>query len=607
MPFHLNNVGSDLPPSLWLRWTRGRESSIKNKSGASSSPTNNTMRKFLILFSLFQSLVILCPAQNRPNVLLILTDNQSYFELSCHGHEQLQTPNIDRLAAESVDFQNFHAPPFCSPSRAELLTGRYSLRSGIHNTVGGVSILKAEEATLANYLGGAGYRTAIFGKWHLGYSHPYLPYERGFDEAFVHGGGGIGQMEDHYGNNHMDATWNHNGTMVPSEGFSSDVLFSEASRFIKNSGDDPFFCFISTPATHTPYQTEPKAMARIKARGVEASDGDLKLYSMIENIDDNVGRLMTQIDDWGLRDNTLVIFATDQGVNDRGAPEPRFTGKREIHNVGYDEKHAVFCMMRYPPLTKAYANDAITGMVDVAPTILDLCGLPQPTAMDGRSLRPLLAGAHRWEDDRRLIIQCPRNRYREKWINAAVKTQKWRLVGNDELYDIENDWSQLNNVAKKHPEVVESLSAHYQRFWNTLPPASDLLSRHVLGAPEAPDVRLVCMDWYLGANPWHQLHLTRTKENGVWAVDVERDGRYRFELRWYPREAPKAIGAIGASIRVGPVYKQRSTKESDEKVVFELNLQAGNHDLETAFQLPQTANQLKSFGAYFLYVSYVGP
>ena len=560
----------------------------------------------LLILLLFQGCLLTAFSEDRPNVLLILTDNQSYYELSCHGHEQLHTPNIDRLAAESVDFQNFHAPPFCSPSRAELLTGRYSLRSGIHNTVGGVSILKAEEATLANYLGGAGYRTAIFGKWHLGYSYPYRPYERGFQTSFVHGGGGIGQMEDYYGNNHMDATWDHNGVMVPSKGFSSDVLFDQAAQFIQASGEKPFFCFISTPATHTPYQTESKAMARIKARGVEASDADLKLYSMIENIDDNVGRLMRKIDEWGLRDNTLVIFATDQGVNDRGAPTPRFTGRREIHNVGYDEKHAVFCMMRYPPLTKAYANDAITGMVDVAPTILDICGLPQPTAMDGRSLRPLLAGAHQWEDDRKLIIQCPRNRYREKWINGVVKTQRWRLVGGNELYDISRDWSQLNNVAEDHPEVVETLSEQYDRFWNTLPPPSDLLSRHILGAPEAPDVRLVCMDWYLGANPWHQLHLTRNKENGVWAVDVDRDGRYQFELRWYPREAPKSIGATQASIRVGPVYEQQSMQASDEKAVFELQLKAGNYDLETAFQLSPEANQTGSFGAYFLYISYLG-
>ncbi|MEN9021195.1 MAG: sulfatase-like hydrolase/transferase, partial [Verrucomicrobiales bacterium] len=138
-------------------------------------------------------------------MLLILIDNHSFFELSCHGHARLKTPRIDELASESVDFVNFHAPPFCSPSRGALLTGRYALRLGIHNTIGGVSILHKDESTLANYLKGGGYTTAIFGKWHLGMSYPYHPMERGFDDVFVHGGGGIGQLEDFYGNRHMNA------------------------------------------------------------------------------------------------------------------------------------------------------------------------------------------------------------------------------------------------------------------------------------------------------------------------------------------------------------------------------------------------------------------
>jgi arylsulfatase len=187
-----------------------------------------------------------------------------------------------------------------------------------------------------------------------------------------------------------------------------------------------------------------------------------------------------------------------------------------------------------------------------------------------------------------------------------VKTQQWRLVGGNELYDITQDWGQLNNVADDHPNVVESLSTYYDQFWQTLPPASDLLNRHLLGAPEAPDTRLVCMDWYLGASPWHQLHLTRSKGNGVWAVEIHQSGRYQFELRWYPREAPTPIGAIGASIRVGSLYHQKNTDTSDDNAVFELNLQKGSFDLETAFQLPPESKQKGSFGAYFVYVSYLG-
>jgi arylsulfatase A-like enzyme len=568
---------------------------------------NRSLGLSLLSFLCLETTSLLAADLDRPNVLLILTDNQSYFELSCHGHEQVQTPRIDKLAGESVDFVNFHAPPFCSPSRTLLMTGRYAMRAGVHTTVQGVSIMHKDEITMANYLGGVGYRTAIFGKWHLGYSYPYHPMERGFDETFVHGGGGIGQLEDYYGNDHLDAVWDHNGVFEKSEGFSSDVLFDRATQFIDANREDPFFCFISTPATHTPYQAEPRAMARIKARGVEASDADLKLYSMIENIDENVGNLMDQLDVWNLRDNTIVIFATDQGIGTRGDPNPLFEGKRETHGGAYDEKNQVFCMVRYPPLTKAGENDAITGMVDVLPTILDLCDVPIPSSLDGRSLRSLLAGADRWEDDRTLIVQCPRNRYREEWQNAAVKTQRWRLVGGDMLFDIEKDPSQLVNLAGANPDVVAQLQASYKSFWISLPPAADLLSRHILGDPRAPEVRLNGMDWYRGGSPWHQAHLTRAHQNGVWAVDVARDGRYRLELRWYPREESTAIGAIAASVRVGDRYAQAAMSPEDPEAVFELELEAGEFDLETAFQLPETREDHdQSWGAYFVHVEYLG-
>ena len=326
--------------------------------------------------------------QSAPNIVFILTDNQGYHELGCHGHETVKTPRIDAFSEECVDFTNFHAPPFCSPSRGLLLTGEYALRSGVHDTIGGVSILHKDKKTLANYLGDAGYRTGIFGKWHLGTSYPYAPRYRGFQEAFVHGGGGIGQLEDLYGNRHLNASYWHNGEVVKSEGFSTDILFGEAMKFIETNRERSFFAFISTPATHKPWQPHPDVAERIKRR---ASGGgevkDLSLLSMIENIDDNVGKVLDQLDRLKLRDNTIVVVATDQGMRSRGAPanDPENPKSNVI-----DERHHVFFMLRYPPLTQSPGrNDALTGMVDVAPTLLDLCGIDVPDEFDGRSLRPL--------------------------------------------------------------------------------------------------------------------------------------------------------------------------------------------------------------------------
>jgi len=472
----------------------------------------------------------------KPNVVIIFLDDSGYSDFNPFGQVEIETPNVQKLADEGVRFTNFHVPQaICSASRSALMTGCYPGRTKVFGAHGpNVKCLDPKFPTMGEIFQAAGYKTGIFGKWHLGYSYPYHPMERGFDETFVHGGGGIGQLEDYYGNDHLDAVWDHNGVFEKSEGFSSDVLFDRATQFIDANREDPFFCFISTPATHTPYQAEPRAMARIKARGVEASDADLKLYSMIENIDENVGNLMDQLDVWNLRDNTIVIFATDQGIGTRGDPNPLFEGKRETHGGAYDEKNQVFCMVRYPPLTKAGEDDEITGKVDVLPTILDLCDVPIPSSLDGRSLRSLLAGADRWEDDRTLIVQCPRNRYREEWQNAAVKTQRWRLVGGDMLFDIEKDPSQLVNLAGANPDVVAQLQASYKSFWISLPPAADLLSRHILGDPRAPEVRLNGMDWYRGGSPWHQAHLTRAHQNGVWAVDVavyQAGGWFRYMRR----------------------------------------------------------------------------
>ncbi len=562
-----------------------------------TEPIKYLMIRFLSLFIL-APLGCLVPgiqgAAPKPNVLLILTDNQSYFELGCHGHPHVKTPRIDAFAREGVDFVNFHAPPFCSPSRAAMLTGRYAMRAGIHNTIGGVSILHRDEKTIGDHLQKAGYRTGVLGKWHLGYSYPYLPQWRGFDEVFVHGGGGIGQLEDYFGNSHLDATFLHNGEFEASKGFSTDVLFGQAMKFIEENREQPFFCYVTTPATHRPWQAHPEAAKRIEARGEEHSRNDLALYSMIENIDENVGRILDQLDQLDLAERTLVILATDQG-----------TRRQRVHqDLAYDEYHQVFCMMRYPEFTdkNAHRSTALCGMVDVTPTILDLCGVPPETELDGRSLLPLLRGEKRWSDDRSLIVQCPRGRERARWANATVKTQRWRYLEGAKLFDMDKDPGQKEDVAAAHPEVVAQLGEIYDRFWTSLPPAEQLRSYHLLGHEEAPEVRLNAMDWYLGQSPWHQLHMPKFSGNGTWPVEVARAGRYRFELRYHPREAPRALGAAAASIKVGEQSAKTALEKGAESAVFELDLKEGRYDLDTALTPDEGSRHENPWGALFVYV-----
>jgi len=366
--------------------------------------------------------VAVCHADSKkPNVVFILSDNQSYYEMSCHGHADIKTPHIDRLAGQSVEFTNFHAPPFCSPSRAVILTGRYAMRSGVFTTIAGRSILHKDEKTLPQFLKPNGYHSAIFGKWHLGFSYPYRPQDRGFDEVFVHGGGGVGQMEDYYGNSLFDTTFIHNGKVSPSKGYCTDVLFDRAMEYVeaKQKEKQPFFCFVSTPVTHSPHHGPKELVAQLKAQGIQ---GNVQLYAQVQNLDANVGRMMKKIDELGLADDTILVYASDQGMSDRGAPHG---GNRK--GLGYDPAHHVPFMLRLPG-AKPKVVSRLAGMIDFFPTILDLCGIQSPDNVDGISLKPLLLGKKGYPADRTLIIQCPRSRQATKWRNSAVKTDRWRLV-----------------------------------------------------------------------------------------------------------------------------------------------------------------------------------
>ena len=320
-------------------------------------------------------------ASDQPNVVFILSDNQSFYEMSCHGHADIKTPHIDRLAEQGVEFTNFHAPPYCSPSRAVILTGRYAMRSGVFTTIAGRSILHKDEKTLPQFLKPNGYHSAIFGKWHLGFSYPYRPQDRGFDEVFVHGGGGVGQMEDYYGNSLFDTTFIHNGKVSPSKGYCTDVLFDQAIEYVeaKHKEKQPFFCFVSTPVTHSPHHGPKELVSQLKAQGIQ---GNVQLYAQVQNLDSNIGRMMKKIEELGLAEDTILVYASDQGMNDRGAPH----GDNR-KGLGFDPAHHVPFMLRLPG-AKPKVVSRLAGMIDFFPTILDLCGIKVPNNIDGISLKP---------------------------------------------------------------------------------------------------------------------------------------------------------------------------------------------------------------------------
>lgn len=544
----------------------------------------------LVLGMVFISLVQAKEFQPIKQIVFILSDNQSYYEMSCHGHAVIRTPHIDRLAQEAVAFNHFFAPPYCSPSRTTIMTGQYAMRAGVFDTIGGRSIMHKDATTLPEILKANGYRTGIFGKWHLGFSFPYRPQDRGFEEVFVHGGGGVGQLEDHYGNTLYDTTFLHNGQRIATQGYCTDTLFDRAMQFIEDHQDQPFFCFIPTPVTHSPHHGPRELVAQMKAAGIE---GNIDLFAQVQNLDSNIGRLLKRLDDFDLTESTLVIYGSDQGMNDRGATH----GQNRL-GIPYDPAHHVPFFVRLPR-GAPYRCDRLAGMIDVFPTILDLCGIKPPVKTDGMSLKPLLTGHHeKWPKDRSLIIQCPRGREARKWKNASVKTEQWRLVEGAKLYNIQADPRQANDVAGKHPEVMQRLRQAYEAYWSDLPDPNTTLSRHILGAEACPKVILNAMDWYQGDRPW-DFRAFKRQSNGIWPVTIAQDGNYVFECRFYPREANKPLQASHAKIQIGDVMSEQVVNPGATYVNFEMELKAGDYDLQTWL-----SNKGQTRGALFVYVSH---
>ncbi len=280
-----------------------------------------------------------------PNVVLVLTDDQGYGDLACLGNPILQTPNIDSLHRQSLRLTDFHVGPTCAPTRAALMTGRYCNRTGVWHTVMGRSLLRRDEVTMADVFAAGGYRTGVFGKWHLGDNYPYRPQERGFHEVLVHGGGGVGQTPDYWGNRYFDDAYWHNGVPEKQKGYCTDVWFEAALRFIETNRDRPFFAYIATNAPHSPYNVAEKYSGLYAGKDVPNAN----FYGMITNIDENVGRLQSKLKALGLEENTILIFMTDNGT------AAGFQGKRAFNagmrgNKGseYDGGHRVPCFIRWP-------------------------------------------------------------------------------------------------------------------------------------------------------------------------------------------------------------------------------------------------------------------
>jgi arylsulfatase A-like enzyme len=492
----------------------------------------------------------------RPNVILIMTDDQGYGDLGFHGNDKIRTPHLDRLAGESAQMTQFYVCPVCSPTRASLMTGRYNFRTGVVDTYLGRSMMHAEEVTLAEWLRKTGYHTGIFGKWHLGDNPPLRACDQGFMESLVHNGGGIGQPSDPPGNRYFDPLLSRNGKRGTHEGYCTDIFFNEAIRFIEKNRERPFFAYIATNAPHTPLQIDDSYVEPYRAMGL--NDTTSKIYGMITNIDENMGRLLARLKELDLEKDTIVIFLTDNGPQQ----ERYNAGLRGRKGTVYEGGIRVPCFIRWPAKIKAGKRiDRIAAHIDILPTVLDACRIriPATPAVDGLSLHSLLTGEGGDWPDRALFFQWHRGDEPEAYRQCAVRTQQYKLVNGEELYELAADPGEGRDISAEHPEVVKGLRRAYDSWLEDVsatrgyaPPRIDIGS-----AFENP-VTLTRQDWRGRRAGWGKRSL------GHWEVNVTHKGRYAVTLRFDALEKE-----VSAHFKLGDVAFSRSLEKGADSCTFD--------------------------------------
>ena len=544
--------------------------------------------------------------EKRPNVILIMTDDQGYGDLACHGNTIIDTPNMDRLHSQSVRFTNFHVSPTCAPTRAALMTGLYTNRTGVWHTIGGRSLLRKDKVTMAEVFKENEYHTAIFGKWHLGDNYPFRPQDRGFLEVLIHGAGGVGQTPDFFDNDYYNDTYIHNGKLKEYIGYCTDIWFKEAIKYIERQKHNPFFCYISTNAPHSPFYVDNKYIEPYK--GIKNIPSN-EFYGMITNVDDNIGILTKKLEDLGIADNTILIFMTDNGSS-MGDKKIENTiafnaGMRGKKNSEYDGGHRVPFFIKYPNGKLEAGKDIknISAHIDVLPTLIELCGLKlnKPINFDGKSLMPLINGSEENWSERLLITDSQRVEHPIKWRKSAVMSDNWRLVNGEELYNMVDDPGQTNDVALEEPKKVKKFRKAYDTWWDDVSLDFDDFQAIIIGSPKENPVNLTSHDWHSNTQvPWNHKHIrSGLQGNGFWVLDIESTGIYEITLSRWPlsmklpiisgmEKRPalkgtsvneslegKALKILKAKIEIEGEKMEKHVKETDISVTFKVNLKVG--------------------------------
>jgi len=568
----------------------------------------------------------------RPNIVYVLTDDQGYGDTGFGGNPWIKTPNLDRLWSESTAFTDFHVGPTCAPTRASLMTGRYHNSTGVWHTIGGRSLLRKDEVTVASALRSAGYRTGIFGKWHLGDCYPYRPHDRGFDEAIVHGGGGIGQTPDYWGNDYFNDTYFDMGKPRPFNGYCTDVFFNLGMEFIERNKDRPFFCYIPTNAPHSPLQIEEEYVRPYRTQMTEER---ARFYGMITRIDENIGKLRAFLEKTGLAENTVLIFMTDNGTAD-GCKTDMEGFVTEGYNMNmrgrkgwaYEGGHHTPFLLHWPQggyKTRSDVNE-LTASIDFMPTLLDLCGVDKGAERcDGKSLVPLMSESSEkinWPD-RVLVTDSQRLVNPIKWKSSCCMKKKWRLINGKELYDLATDPEERWNIAAEHPQLVMEMREGYEDWWKKVSVQFDEDIPISIGSDAEKKTTLTSHDIRGSDNDcaWNQGQIRAGMYcRSYWEILAEKTGNYRFDVRRWPAEENRPIregipgeirdwwtggrklDIVKAELLIdGESFRECPVNDGDLCVEFTQRLEKGNHHISAYFT--ESGGLVRN--AYYAYVTFI--
>ena len=514
------------------------------------------MKKIHLLALLFLVFLIGCKKDKTPpNVILIITDDQGYGDLSFNGNPNIITPALDNFAAESVRFNNFYVSPVCAPTRSSLMTGRYSLRTGVRDTYNGGAIMSSSEVTLAEMLKQANFTTGIFGKWHLGDNYPSRPSDQGFDESLIHLAGGMGQVGDFTNyfkkdTSYFDPILWHNNEQKPYKGYCSDIFTENAIEFIEKNKNNPFFCYLSFNAPHNPLQVPDEyyqayktldptdgidpELIPIEKISEKTKDNTRKVYAMVTNIDDNLKKLFNKVDELGIKDNTIVIFMTDNGPQHARYVAGMKGRKSSVYNGGI----RVPFFLRFPAMFSGNQEvNQITAHIDLLPTLSRLCNveMPRDRKIDGRSFIPSINGEKLPE---RSFFSYWTRKYPELFNNIALQRGQFKLIGktdynspieNFELYDTYNDPFEKNNLVTQKKSIALSLKKEMHQTFLELVNSENLKNppRIMLGSDFENPVYLNRNDAGGQRAVWNQ-----EQAYSFWKVDINKEGLYDLKFKF---------------------------------------------------------------------------